>query len=367
MPRNASLVFERLRVGAFQVPTDAPESDGTFAWDQTTLIVVEISAAGETGMGYTYAGAGVANTIEGQLENVLRRHDLLDTESIWQACYAQLRNEGRQGASSAAVSAVDVALWDLKAKCLGLPLVKLLGQRRAALPIYGSGGFTSYSDRQLQHQFETWQKQGISRFKMKVGREPGRDPARVRAARRTIGDDAELFVDANSAYTRMQAREIGQTFALEFAVRWFEEPLPPEDIEGMRDLRRHLPAGIELAEGEYGYDVDYFRRLFAGEAVDVAMADATRCGGVTGFLKIAAYCEAERVPLSTHCAPALHVHPGCAVGSLRHAEFFHDHELIEQLLFEGTPRPVAGALTPDLSRPGHGLVFKWQDAERYAL
>ena len=359
--------LEGQRVGAFRIPTDALESDGTYEWDHTTLVVTEIASNGQTGVGYTYAGAGVALMIEEQLTGVLKRHDLLDTEAVWHDCYAQLRNEGRQGASSAAVSAVDVALWDLKAKLLGVPLVKLFGQVREALPLYGSGGFTSYSDRQLQQQFEGWAQQGISRFKMKVGRNLDRDPARVGVARATIGASAELFVDANSAYTCAQAREIGERFAQEFGVRWLEEPLLPEDIEGMHYLRDHLPAGMELAEGEYGYDVDYFRRLLAGQAVDVAMADATRCGGITGFFKIAHFCAAQHVPLSSHCAPALHVHPGCAVEGLRHAEYFHDHERIEQMLFEGTPMPVKGALYPNLNVAGHGLIFKWKDAERYAV
>jgi L-alanine-DL-glutamate epimerase-like enolase superfamily enzyme len=364
---RSALPIDALRVGAYRIPTDAPESDGTLAWDSTTLVVVEITAGGETGLGYTYASTGVATTIGEQLEPVLRGKDALEISLRWQEMFAQLRNLGRQGASAMAVSAVDVALWDLKARHLGVPLVQLLGQVRSDLPVYGSGGFTSYSNAQLDRQFVEWAGHGIARFKMKVGRDISIDRERVRLARTAIGGKAELFVDANSAYTRREALEFGTQFAAEFDVRWLEQPLPPEDLAGLRFLRERVPVKLEIADGEYGYDLDYFRRLLEAEAVDVVMADATRCGGITGLLKIAALCETWTLPLSTHCAPALHVHPGCAIAPLRHAEYFHDHARIERMLFEGSPEPEAGSLRPDLSRPGTGLEFKRADAERYAV
>ena len=359
--------IEHVRVGAFRVPTDAPESDGTLEWRATTLVVVEVSSGGETGLGYTYADAGTAKLIEGELESVLQGRDASAIGSLWSDMFGRLRNFGREGSTAMAVSAVDVALWDLKARQLGLPLVQLLGPVRAAMPVYGSGGFTSYSDAQLQAQFRGWAEQGIRRFKMKVGRNPERDRARVQAARAAIGPAAELFVDANSAYSRREALVWAQCFAGEADVRWFEQPLPYFDLEGLRFLRERVPAELEIADGEYGYDLDYFRRLFAAGAVDVPMADATRCGGVTGFLKVAALCETWALPLSAHCAPALHLHLGCVVGPLRHAEYFHDHVRTERMLFDGTNPPRGGALWPDLSRPGLGLAFKWADAEPYAV
>lgn len=358
---------ESVRIGTFRVPTDAPESDGTLAWDATTLVVVEIAAGGETGLGYTYANAGVAQMIADPLADVVREHDAFHIPELWSAMFARLRNSGRQGASAMAVSAMDVALWDLKARQLGVPLIQLLGLAREKLPVYGSGGFTSYSDTRLRDQFSKWAESGVTRFKMKVGRDRERDPKRVAVARDAIGPDAALFVDANSAYDRREALECGIRFAEEFDVRWFEQPLPPEDLDGLRYLRERVPAKLEIADGEYGYEPDYFRRVLDAEAIDVAMADLTRCGGITGFLKVAALCEAWTIPLSSHCAPALHVHPGCAVSPMRHAEYFHDHVRIEAMLFDGAPELVAGNLHPDLGRPGHGLEFKWADAERFAI
>jgi len=365
--RFSTLPIEDVRVGAFRIPTDAPEADGTLIWEATTLIVVEIAAGGERGLGYTYANAGVATTIATDLEPLIRGRDAMDIPALWAAMFARLRNFGDAGSSAMAVSAVDIALWDLTAKQLGVPLVALLGRAREALPIYGSGGFTSYSDEQLQQQFRGWTELGLTRFKMKVGREAARDRDRVKLARAAIGDSALLFVDANSAYTRKQALEFARIFADEADVRWLEQPLAPSDLTGLNFLRQHVPPRVEIAEGEYGYTLDYFRRLLEAEAIDVVMADVTRCGGVTGFMKVAALCEAWSLPLSSHCAPALHVHPGCAALPVRHAEYFHDHVRIERDLFDGAPEPAAGSLRPDLSRPGHGLEFKWADAESFAV
>jgi L-alanine-DL-glutamate epimerase-like enolase superfamily enzyme len=265
-----------------------------------------------------------------------------------------------------AISVVDAALWDLKAQLLNLPLVTLLGAVRDTVPVYGSGGFTSYSIAQLQSQLSGWVRDGIPRVKMKIGRSPGDDVERVQAVRHAIGNGAEIFVDANGAYSRKQALAMSEAFA-DLGVTWFEEPVSSDDLEGLRLLRNRVPAPIEITAGEYGYDLFYFRQMLDTEAVDVLQADATRCGGISGFLKVGPLCEARPIPLSSHCAPSLHVHPCCALTPIRHMEYFYDHVRIEQMLFEGVLTPVNGELRPDLSRPGIGLEFKRKDAERYAI
>jgi L-alanine-DL-glutamate epimerase-like enolase superfamily enzyme len=203
--------------------------------------------------------------------------------------------------------------------------------------------------------------------KMKVGREPQRDPARAKVARKAIGDGVQLFVDANGAYARKQALRMAQVFAQEYHVTWFEEPVSSDDLDGLRMLRDRAPAGMDITAGEYGYDAGYFRRMLAAGGVDVLQADATRCGGITGYLGAAALCDAFHVPLSAHCAPALHMHPACATRASRHVEYFHDHVRIERMLFDGVPEPVDGRLHPDLSRPGAGVTFKHADAKRYQV
>jgi L-alanine-DL-glutamate epimerase-like enolase superfamily enzyme len=360
------VAVQRLAVSVYTIPTDHPESDGTFAWSSTTMVLVEASAGDETGLGYSYTHRAAAALIEHTLADVALGRSAFDVDGTWDAMLYSIRNLGRPGLVSSAIAAVDIALWDLKARLLGLPLVTLLGAVRDAAPVYGSGGFTSYSVRQLCQQLSGWVRQGIPRVKMKIGTEPRQDPERVRAAREAIGADAELFVDANGAYDRKQALAFAELFA-ESEVSWFEEPVTSDDLEGLRLIRDRAPAGMDIAAGEYGYDLWYFRRMLDAGAVDVLQADATRCAGITGFMRAGVLCEARSLPFSAHTAPSVHAHPACALPALRHVEYFHDHARIERMLFDGALEPIHGALRPDRSRPGLGLVLKRADAARFAI
>jgi L-alanine-DL-glutamate epimerase-like enolase superfamily enzyme len=304
--------------------------------------------------------------IEDKLKEVVVGNDAISVQATWLTMLRSIRNLGRPGICAMAISAVDTALWDLKARLLALPLVRLLGQVRDALPIYGSGGFTNYSNEKLQDQLRNWVEQGIGLVKMKIGRAAKIDQQRVAAARKAIGEDVDLFVDANGAYSRKQALAQAKAFE-EFNVTWFEEPVSSDDLEGLRFIRDRAPAGMDVAAGEYGYDIEYFRRMLKAGAVDVLQADATRCCGFTGFLQAATLSDAHHIPLSSHCAPALHLHAACAAPRLRHLEWFHDHARIESMLFDGAPRPERGAIRPDPSRPGLGLELKREDAARHAV
>ena len=358
--------IEKLSVSACKIPTDSPESDGTYEWNSTSIVIVEAEAGGQRSLGYTYADEATAKLIDSKLKDVVLGRDALSPNDAFVAMVQSIRNLGRPGIGSMAISAVDTSLWDLKARLLDLPLVSLFGQVRAAMPIYGSGGFTSYSNEELQEQLGGWAAQGILRVKMKVGREAAADPDRVAAARDAIGEEAELFVDANGAYSRKQALALSYLFS-ELDVSWFEEPVSSDDLAGLRILRDDGPRGMDIAAGEYGYDLTYFQRMLSAGAVDVLQADATRCGGYTGFFQAAVLCEAHHLALSAHCAPALHIPIGCAARPFRHGEYFHDHARIEGMLFDGFPQPNEGALPPDLSRPGNGLELKRKDAEKYFL
>jgi L-alanine-DL-glutamate epimerase-like enolase superfamily enzyme len=362
----AGAVIERVAASAYTIPTDQPEADGTITWDRTTLVLVEASAGGQTGLGYTYADTATARVIHESLADVVRGQDALDVPAAYVKMGVAVRNLGRPGISAMAISAIDNALWDLKARLLDLPLFKLLGAAHDAVPVYGSGGFTTYSIGRLQEQLGGWVAEGIPRVKMKIGTHPEDDLHRVRAARQAIGTKAELFVDANGAYSRKQALSQAEQFA-EQGVTWFEEPVTADDLAGLRLMCDRAPAVMDIAAGEYGYDLPYFRRMLDAGAVDVLQADATRCGGVTGFLRVAALAAAHCLELSAHCAPSLHAHACAAVMPLRNLEYFHDHARIEHMLFDGALTPVDGALHPDPSRAGFGLDFKRADAERYAV
>jgi L-alanine-DL-glutamate epimerase-like enolase superfamily enzyme len=363
---KADVPIGKVRASAFKIPTDAPEADGTLSWDHTTLVVAEVSAGDVTGLGYSYAGSQSASLISTLLAGLITGEDAFAIPRAWDRMFGAVRNLGSRGIAANAISAIDTALWDLKARLFDKPLVQLLGSARDSVPIYGSGGFTSYTNEQLTDQFSGWVgRDGCRWVKMKVGSEPERDGGRVKAARSAIGA-AGLFIDANGAFARKQALDFAERVT-EFGVSWFEEPVSSDDLDGLRLLRDRAPAQMEIAAGEYGYEPFYFRRMLDAGAVDVLQADATRCCGFTGFLRAAALADAATTPLSAHTAPALHLHVCCAAPRLRHIEWFHDHVRIEHMLFDGAPVPKDGMIHPDLSRPGHGLEFKRADAERFAI
>lgn len=358
--------IEAVDVRAYKIPTDGHESDGTLEWDSTTLVYVEVRSGNLTGIGYTYADVSTAKLIQSMLAGVLTGKDGMKTAQRWGEMCAAIRNLGRDGITSMAIAAVDIALWDLKGKALGVPVCALLGQARESVPIYGSGGFTSYSIERLCQQLHGWVAEGIPRVKMKIGRDPAADVKRIAAARAAIGEDAELFVDANGAYSRKQALEQARRFA-ESRVGWYEEPVYHQDFEGLRMVRNAAPSSMDVTSGEYGYGLYHFHRMLEAQTVDVLQADATRCAGFSGLLAVDGLCQTTMLPLSTHCAPYVHLHVAAACKQLRHMEYFFDHVRIERMFFDGAAEPLDGSLKPDLSRPGIGLELKRSDAERYAL
>lgn len=367
---ESDLQVERVDVSAYEIPTDGPdgkESDGTLEWDATTLILAEIHAGGQVGIGFTYGDVSVARLVESKLKPRVEGQNPFLTGFIWCELQSAIRNTGRMGAGALAVSAVDVALWDLKAKLLGLPLFLLLNPFHESVPVYGSGGFCNYETDRLVSQVARWAEQGIPRIKIKTSRYPDQDPQRLAACRSAIGDEPVLMVDANGALTRKEALYWAGRFRNEWNVAWFEEPVSSDDREGLRLLRDQGPPGLDIAAGEYGFILRDFVDLLQAGAVDCLQADVTRCGGITGLLQVAGLCSAHSLDLSAHCAPSISAHAFCAVERLRHLEYFHDHVRIEHRLFDGALSPREGALHPDGSRPGLGIEFKRQDAEPYLV
>ncbi|MEX0618001.1 MAG: enolase C-terminal domain-like protein [Pseudohongiellaceae bacterium] len=358
---------ETVTARAYRVPTESgPEADGTLVWNATEFVVVEISGAGHTGLGYSYTSAGAARAlIESRLADAILREDIFDLPRLWLRMNDALRNAGRPGLGSMAVSALDQALWDLKSRVLQVPLALLLGRAQSCLPVYGSGGFVNSDDDTLCGQLRSWLNSGITAVKIKIGSGLSEDVRRVALARQTIGGSVELMVDANGAYDARGALALMEHLQ-PFRVSWFEEPVSSDNLAALRWLRNRSPAGMAIAAGEYGWGSEYFHRMLAHEAVDVLQADATRCG-VTGFLQAATLCNAFSVPLSIHCAPAIQVSVGVAVPLLKHLEYFHDHVRIENLLFASGNRFDAGHLYPNIEVPGHGVSLIDEQADRYRI
>ena len=366
---DVDTVVDDVQVSVYEIPTDQPEADGTLAWDSTTLVLVELSGGGRHGVGYTYAGPACRPLIEGKLAGVVRGRPVTDIAGSWEAMVRACRNLGRPGIVSCAISAVDTALWDLKGKLLELPVSRLLGTVRDAVPIYGSGGFTTYDEKSARAQLERWtQEWSIPRVKIKIGESWGRDTtrdlARIAFARNVIGPDVELYVDANGGYTRKQAIRVAEAMA-EYRVSWFEEPVSSDDLTGLREVRDQVRA--DVTAGEYGSDLAYFTKMVSADAVDCLQVDVTRCGGITDWLRVAAVAAGNGLDVSGHCAPNLHAHVAAAVPNLRHLEYFHDHVRIEGMLFDGALDPTGGELRPDQHRPGFGLEFKHTDAQRFRV
>ncbi|RSS72765.1 enolase C-terminal domain-like protein [Streptomyces sp. WAC06614] len=359
-------VVEALHVRVLDFPTDAPEADGTAAWDSTTMVLVEARAGPERGYGWTYGAAAAAGVVTELLAGEVTGRAAYDVPAAHEAMHRALRDAGRPGIGGYALSAVDIALWDLKARLLGVPLADLFGRARAGVPVYGSGGFTSYDDEQFVGQLRGWtEAERIPRVKIKIGEARGtredRDLTRIRLARKTVGPDTELYVDADGAYGAQQAVRVAEHFH-PFDIRWFEEPVSSDDLAGLARVRAATVA--DVAAGEYGFALRSFAALV--RVVDCLQADATRCGGLTDWLRVAALAQAHGLDLSAHGAPHVHAHAAAASANLRHVEWYHDHVRIEHLLFDGALEATGGELRPGADgTPGLGLTPRKDVLARY--
>jgi L-alanine-DL-glutamate epimerase-like enolase superfamily enzyme len=365
--RDDGPAVREITTAVYEIPTDAPEADGTLAWDKTTLVLASVRAGAAKGIGWTYGAAAAQGVITDVLAGAVAGRSALDVPGAAEAMARAVRNIGRPGVAATAISAVDIALWDLKARLLGCPVTRLLGQARDSVPVYGSGGFTSYDDGQTRDQLAGWvEKDHIPRVKIKIGQDWGanvrRDLKRVALAREVIGADAELYVDANGGYTVGQAVRVAD-WMTQYGVTWFEEPVSSQDLAGLAAVRRQvLP---DVAAGEYSWSLAESAALIDSGAVDCLQLDVTRCGGITEFLRSAALAAAHNLQVSGHCAPNLHARAGIAVPNLRHVEYFHDHQRIERMFFDGALDADGGILTPDPDQPGLGLTLRESDADRY--
>lgn len=367
-----------MSTSAYRIATPGPEADGTLAWNATTVVVVRVRVGdgaavgtGEndvTGTGWTYASPACAGVVRDVLADVVVERTA-DPAACWHAMRRRVRNLGRPGLVSCALSAVDIALWDAAARVLGISLARLLGRVSETADVYASGGFTTWDDDRLRRWVRTWTaERAVPRVKLKIGESRGtavaRDLERVRLTRDCADAGTEVYADANGAYSPGQARRVGQWLS-DAGVVWFEEPVSSDDLVGLRRVRDAVSA--DVAAGEYGYHLPYFATMIGAEAVDCVQVDVTRCGGLTEWARIAGLAAAHGLDVSAHCAPNLSAHAAVTTPNFRHIEWFADHDRAESVLFDGVRDPTGGSVTPDPDSPGHGMTLKHPDAERYRV
>jgi L-alanine-DL-glutamate epimerase-like enolase superfamily enzyme len=355
---------------AYTIPTERPEGDGTLTWESTTWVLVRVGTGDPdlpTGVGWTYAPPAAACVVRDLLAPRVAGRSAVDVAASWESMVRAVRNAGRPGLVSMAISAVDTALWDLAARLLGLPLHRLLGLVRDDVAVYGSGGFTTDPTSVLRDQVLGWVGQDIPRVKLKIGESWGaavpRDLERVALVRDVVGPEVEVFVDANGGYGAKQAVRVARRLE-ELGVTWLEEPVSSDDHDGLRQVRS--ATRVDVTAGEYGDSLAYFAHLLAAESVDCVQVDVTRCGGYTEWRRIAALAAAHGLEVSGHCAPSLHLPVAAATPNLRHLEWFADHVRIERRFLDGFQSPRGGALTP-AAEPGHGLTVREADLTTYRV
>jgi L-alanine-DL-glutamate epimerase-like enolase superfamily enzyme len=358
--------IKNIETGHYRIPLAVTLSDSTHG--QITafeLLTVRIrDTDGAEGVGYTYTvgrnGGAVADILRREIPELIDGCEAADTEAVWHRIWWGLHYGGRGGPAVLALSAVDIALWDLKARRAALPIWRLLGGYDARVPCYAGGIDLDLPVEALLQQTDDNLSRGFRAIKMKVGRpDLASDVARVQAMRQHLGEGFPLMADANMKWTVEEA--IRAARALQpHDLTWLEEPIIPDDVAG--HARILAAGGVPIAAGENLRSLWEFKQYIAGGAVSYPEPDVTNCGGVTSFMKIARLAEAFNLPVTSHGAHDITVHllAACPNHSYLEAHGFGLDRYIEHplVLEDGM------ALAP--TRPGHGINFDWNGLAKLA-
>jgi len=311
---------------------------------------------------------GTRDLVQDVLKPLLVGQDPLAHEKLWEDMFWRVRGFGRKGTAFCAISAVDIALWDLKAKIFGVPLYRLIGPYTDTVPIYGSGGWTSFTEAELVEEQCGYVERGIRRVKMKVAKDFGRNEAedlrRVAAVRKAVGDDVEIYVDANNGFYAKQAIGIAPRLA-DLGVGWFEEPVLADDIAGLAAIARAIT--IPVATGEHEYTKYGFKELIAQGGADIVQPDVGRVGGVTEWLKVAHLAHAFNLPVAPHAVQLVHLHLACCTPNLKVVEYLGVSEAGDRIWYTEFPEQRDGLWSPFANRPGLGLELNPEAVQRYAV
>lgn len=358
---------------ALHYPTGRPIQDATIPPPLPTMagrgaLFVHVKTdEGIEGLGTGTGGPAVRAVVERNLKDLLVGADPFEIEKLWEQMFWRVRGYGRKGVAFCAISCIDIALWDLKAKALGLPLYRLLGPYRDSVPVYGSGGWTDFTERELIEEQTGYVARGFPRVKMKVAKDFGQseqeDVRRLAAVRKTVGDDVEIYIDANNGYYAKQAIRMAKRFE-DFNVGWFEEPVLADDIDGLAAVARATP--IPVATGEHEYTKFGFKDLIARGGADVVQPDVGRVGGVTEWMKVAHLAHAFNLPVAPHAVQLVHLHLACATPNLKVVEYLGVSEEGDRVWYKEFPEPTNGMWSPFPDRPGLGLELNPTAVEKYS-
>jgi D-galactarolactone cycloisomerase len=344
---------------------------------QTTLVVVE-TRSGATGIGEAWGSPAVNQSYLPMLTGYLQGTDVADVELVFSRIVARHYHFGLQNQLMACISGIDIAAKDAFGKETGLPVCRLIGGRGSEqVPVYGSGGYlTEDNARDFTPQLEAFAAGGHRAVKIKIGLGPASDLARVREARRVLGDDVELMVDINSNYTLDLAKASLAALA-PYRIAWVEEPLAPQDVAGYELLQRCSP--VPVAAGEALYTVHDFQRLLERRAVDIVQPDLSLCGGFWQGRRIADLAELHHVRLSPHvwgsgiglAAAAHYVASRSPSPQAQDAPWptLVEYDVGENPLREGllkNPLVAVDGMLPVPTGPGLGIELDWSAVERHA-
>lgn len=341
---------------------DGKLADPTRKVEAVGYVVVDVATdQGLHGYGITYDEQGaeaIREFIKHVFEPRMKGRNPLDSAVLYEENFHLFRGVGRKGLAFCAYSAVDLALWDLKGKILGLPVYKLLGGGRNVVPVYASGGWSSYTVDELVGEATMAVSRGYNAVKIKVGVEGGRNPSedlrRVKAVREAIGPGVKLMLDANNIWTSGTAVRFANQVK-EYDILFFEEPVPADDMPGLARFRRGTD--VPLATGEHEYTRFGVRDLVVAGAVDVLQVDATKCGGYTETLRMNAIAQAWNITFAPHAMEHMHMHLLAAAPNGAFLERLLMFEPVVEKTFVNPPAPVNGMLRlPD--GPGLGLEYK---------
>lgn len=320
------------------------------------------------GYGFCLSGATASQMIREAIAPTVVGRSLYSTEGLWEEVYYDTILDGRRGAGLRALSAVDIALWDLKGKLLGLPCAQLLGMFRPAVPAYASGGYYYEGDpiREIKQEVTGWMEDGYKAIKIKVGGVPlEADVARVAVARQVAGDEVELMLDANNAWHDSYTAAGAIHRFEEFAISWVEEPLSPDDLRGHADLRRRC--GVPVATGEIEATRWGFLHLLTSEAADVLQPDATVVGGFTEWQRIAHTASSFGVPVAPHWFSDVHVHTVAAAPNGIWIEHFTDTSILNVRELYESSMVVKDGWAAVSREPGLGINIDESAIEKYAI